>query len=163
MFAVLGSALSAQEVAHLAASVPQTFEPLVAEAQNRFADLMPADQLWSRVSQRLGVDHATARRVTEAVLETLAERIAAGQVEDLIAQLDPVSRSMANPIRASVISGGASETVAMPERRCQAIDRGVIWPIFAASWALIFTGEAVGSAPPRSLPVAVDRARLPPD
>ena len=30
-----------------------------------------------------------ARQVTEAVLETLAERIAAGQVEDLMAQLDP--------------------------------------------------------------------------
>lgn len=33
---------------------------------------------------------AVARLATDAVLETLAERIAAGQVEDLIAQLDPL-------------------------------------------------------------------------
>lgn len=103
VFAVLGSALSAQEVAHLAASLPQTFEPLVAEAQNRFTDLMPADQFWRRVSQRLGVDQAPARRVTEAVLETLAERIAAGQVEDLIAQLDPLLHP---PLRRGLSSAG---------------------------------------------------------
>ena len=103
VFAVLGSALSAQEVAHLAASLPRTFEPLVAEAQNRFTDLMPADQFWSRVGQRLSVDQATARRVTEAVLETLAERIAAGQVEDLIAQLDPLLHP---PLRRGLSSAG---------------------------------------------------------
>src|ERR1700744_2578317 len=34
-FAVLGSALSAQEVAHLAAGLPQPLEPLVAEARAR--------------------------------------------------------------------------------------------------------------------------------
>ena len=31
-----------------------------------------------------------ARRITDAVLETLAERIADGQVEDLITRLDPL-------------------------------------------------------------------------
>jgi uncharacterized protein (DUF2267 family) len=51
---------------------------------------MSADQFWDRVRHRLGLDGTTARQVTEAVLETLAERIAAGQVEDLIAQLDPL-------------------------------------------------------------------------
>jgi uncharacterized protein (DUF2267 family) len=103
VFAVLGRALSAQEVAHLAANLPQTFEPLIAEAQNRLTNLEPADQFWSRVSQRLNVDQATARRVTEAVLETLAERIAAGQVEDLIAQLDPLLHP---PLRRGLSSAG---------------------------------------------------------
>jgi uncharacterized protein (DUF2267 family) len=51
---------------------------------------MPADRFWARVRQRLGVDDTTARLATNAVLQTLAERIAAGQVEDLIAQLDPL-------------------------------------------------------------------------
>jgi uncharacterized protein (DUF2267 family) len=90
VFAALGQALSHEAVAHLAASLPRTFGPLVAEAQGRFWDIMPASQFWAQVGQRLGLDEAAARHVTEAVLETLAERIAAGQDEDLIAQLDPL-------------------------------------------------------------------------
>jgi uncharacterized protein (DUF2267 family) len=90
VFAALGQALSPETVTHLAASLPQTFAPLVAEAQGRFWDIMPATQFWARVGQRLGLDDTAARHITEAVLETLAERIAAGQTEDLIAQLDPL-------------------------------------------------------------------------
>ena len=90
VFAALGRALSPEAVAHLAAALPQTYEPLVAEAQFRYLEIMPADQFWDRVGQPLGLGRAEARQVTEAVLETLAERIAAGQVEDLMAQLDPL-------------------------------------------------------------------------
>src|ERR1700722_4684467 len=90
VFAALGQALSPETVTHLVASLPQTFGPLVAEAQGRFWDIMPAGQFWARVGQRQGLDETAARYVTEAVLETLAERIAAGQVEDLIARLDPL-------------------------------------------------------------------------
>lgn len=106
VFAALGSALSPEVMEHVAAVLPRTFDPLVAEAQNRYVDIMPADEFWRRVGRRLGIDDAAARRVTEAVLETLAERIAAGQVEDLIAQLDPLLHS---PLRrgAASISPGA--------------------------------------------------------
>jgi uncharacterized protein (DUF2267 family) len=90
VFAALGRALSPEAVQHLAAARPQTYEPLVAEAQFRYLEIMPADQFWDRVGQPLGLGRAEARKVTEAVLETLAERIAAGQVEDLMAQLDPL-------------------------------------------------------------------------
>ena len=90
VFSALGRALSPETVAHVAAVLPQTYDPLVAEAQQRYVDIMPAAQFWDRVKQRLGVDGTAARQITEAVLETLAERIAAGQVEDLIAQLDPL-------------------------------------------------------------------------
>ena len=90
VFFALGVALSSEAAGHLAAALPQTFAPLVAEAQRRHLEIMPADQFCERVAGRLGVDHAAARRITEAVLQTLAERIAAGQVEDLIAQLDPL-------------------------------------------------------------------------
>ena len=99
----LGRALDADAVAHLAASLPQTFEPLVAEAQQRFLDIMPADKFWRRVGQRLGLDQTAARRVTEAVLETLAERIAAGVVEDLVARLDPLLHP---PLRRGIASSG---------------------------------------------------------
>jgi len=51
---------------------------------------MAADHFWGRVGQQLSIDQAAARLITEAVLETLAERIAAGKVEDLIPQLDPL-------------------------------------------------------------------------
>jgi uncharacterized protein (DUF2267 family) len=107
VFAALGRALDADAVAHLAGSLPRTFEPLVAEAQQRFLDIMPADEFWRRVGQRLGLDQAPgedrARRVTEAVLETLAERIAAGEVEDLVARLDPLLHP---PLRRGIASPG---------------------------------------------------------
>ena len=108
MFAGLASALSPEAVEHLAAALPQTYEPLVAEAQFRYLEIMPADQFWDRVGQPLGLGRAEARQVTEAVLETLAERIAAGQVEDLMAQLDPLLHP---PLRQGITSAtpGADE------------------------------------------------------
>jgi uncharacterized protein (DUF2267 family) len=41
----------------------------------------------SRVAQRSRIDDASALRVAEAVLQTLAERITAGEVRDLTARL----------------------------------------------------------------------------
>jgi uncharacterized protein (DUF2267 family) len=90
VFSALGRALSADVVAHLAAVLPHSFDPLLAEAQNRYVDIMPASEFWGRVAHRLGASEPAARRITDAVLETLAERIAAGQVEDLITRLDPL-------------------------------------------------------------------------
>jgi uncharacterized protein (DUF2267 family) len=90
VFAALGRALSPEAVGHLASALPQTYDPLVAEAQHRYLEIMPAGQFWDRVGERLGVGRPAARQVTEAVLQTLAERIAAGQASDLMAQLDPL-------------------------------------------------------------------------
>jgi uncharacterized protein (DUF2267 family) len=90
VFAALGRALTPEAVEHLAAALPQTYDPLVAEAQHRYLEIMPASQFWDRVGERLGLGRDAARQVTGAVLQTLAERIAAGQVEDLMAQLDPL-------------------------------------------------------------------------
>jgi hypothetical protein len=105
-----GRALDADAVAHLA----QTFEPLVAEAQQRFLDIMPADEFWRRVGQRLGLDQTAARPVTEAVLETLAERVAADVVEDLVARLDPLLHP---PLRRGIASSGPAAR-RMPLARC---------------------------------------------
>jgi len=109
VFFALGDALSPAEVAHLAESLPRTFDPLVAEAQRRYLDIMPADQFFGRVGLRLGVDDETARKITGAGLETLAARIAAGQVEDLIDQLDPVLHA---PLRRGM--AGAPTAARMP-------------------------------------------------
>ena len=56
MFSALGRALSGVVVSHMTAVLPQSFDPLVAEAQNRYVDIMPAEEFWGRVRQRLGVD-----------------------------------------------------------------------------------------------------------
>jgi uncharacterized protein (DUF2267 family) len=103
VFFALGSALSPEAVAHTAAILSREYDPLLAEAQRRDVDIMPASQFWARVGQQLGVDEATARRITEAVLETLAERIAVGEVEDLITRLDPLLHP---PLRRGVPSSG---------------------------------------------------------
>jgi uncharacterized protein (DUF2267 family) len=53
------------------------------------AEPLPLDDFLRRVADRAGTDVPTARRVAEAVLETLGERIAHGEVEDLAAELAP--------------------------------------------------------------------------
>jgi uncharacterized protein (DUF2267 family) len=53
------------------------------------AEPLPLDDFLRRVADRAGTDVSTARRVADAVLETLGERIAHGEVEDLAAELAP--------------------------------------------------------------------------
>ena len=94
----LAERLPRGEARHILAELPaelkpQTFEPLVTEAQQRFLDMMPADEFWRRVGQRLGLDQTAARPVTEAV----------GVVEDLVARLDPLLHP---PLRLGIASSG---------------------------------------------------------
>jgi uncharacterized protein (DUF2267 family) len=87
VFYALGRAVSPKEIADLAADLPGDFEPLIAEAQGRFAQIVPAEEFLNRVAMRAGLDAPDARRATDAVLETLAERLAGGDIDDLIQQL----------------------------------------------------------------------------
>jgi uncharacterized protein (DUF2267 family) len=87
VFWTLGEALTEKELRDLAAELPQEYRPLVAEAQHAAADVMPAEEYYRRVAERAHVDADTARRATDAVLETLAERIAPGEVDDLLGLL----------------------------------------------------------------------------
>lgn len=112
VFSMFGDALSPEALTHLEASLPQTFIPLLAEARRGFVDMLPAGQFWDRVRAHLDVNGAQARRVTDAVLETLAERIAEGQVEDLVAQLDPL-------LHPPLLRGAAS---AGPQARRMAVE-----------------------------------------
>jgi uncharacterized protein (DUF2267 family) len=100
VFFALGRAVSSDEIADIADELPQDFEPLVAEAQRRFFEVMQAEEFLARVADRTGLDPDGARRATEAVLEVLAERIAGGEVDDLIPRLplalhDPLRRGRA--------------------------------------------------------------------
>jgi uncharacterized protein (DUF2267 family) len=108
--AVLGAmsrALPEREYDHLLARLSKDYAPLLPKAP--VAPTMSTRAFVSRVAQRSRIDDASALRVAEAVLETLAERITAGEVGDLTARIpvrlhgplkrgaaraDPASRKM---------------------------------------------------------------------
>lgn len=87
VFAALARAVDRDELNDLAAELPQDFGPLVAEARRTFFRGVDASTFLAKVGERAGIGADAARRVTEAVLETLAERISTGEVEDLAAVL----------------------------------------------------------------------------
>jgi uncharacterized protein (DUF2267 family) len=87
VFYALGQVVSVDEIADMAVDLSDDFERLVAEAQRRYVDIVPADAFQAKVAERAGLSADGARRATEAALETLAERIAARDVDDLIRQL----------------------------------------------------------------------------
>jgi uncharacterized protein (DUF2267 family) len=68
-----------------------------------------ADAFLQRVADRAAVDLGAARTATDAVLETLGERISAGEVKDLIERLplelhEPLARGVANADKATRMS-----------------------------------------------------------
>jgi uncharacterized protein (DUF2267 family) len=88
VFWALGRQVGADEAADLAAELPQDFAPLVAEATGRFFKTADAETFVAKVAQRARLsDPLDARRIADAVLESLAERISGGEVDDLIAVL----------------------------------------------------------------------------
>jgi uncharacterized protein (DUF2267 family) len=87
VFWTLGETLPEKEVRDLTAELPREYWPLVAEAQHAAADVMPAEEFLKRVAERAGLDPEAARRATDAVLTTLGQRIAPGEVEDLLVLL----------------------------------------------------------------------------
>jgi uncharacterized protein (DUF2267 family) len=87
VFWALGGQVGADEAEALAAELPQDFAPLTAEAQRRFFDTVELETFLAKVAEQMRISEAAARRVAEAVLETLAERISGGEVDDLAARL----------------------------------------------------------------------------
>ncbi|HEY0318075.1 MAG TPA: DUF2267 domain-containing protein [Solirubrobacterales bacterium] len=101
---------------------PDEFEDMVAELPKDYAPLLPrgpyievvgADVFLRHVADRAGIDEDAARRATDAVLETLAERIAGGEVDDLILRL-PVR--LRPPLkRGRERSGGKAQRMSLDE------------------------------------------------
>jgi uncharacterized protein (DUF2267 family) len=85
----LGRALTDDGYAHLVDRLSNDYVPLLPKGPGAGGGL-PADEFMAGVARRLGVSTARAQRVTEAVLETLGERIGPGEVDDLLTQL-PIS------------------------------------------------------------------------
>jgi uncharacterized protein (DUF2267 family) len=67
------------------AELPAGYGPLL--PRGRWVDVADLEELLRRVAEQAGLDRAGARRALEATLETLAERIDGGEVDDLIERL----------------------------------------------------------------------------
>jgi uncharacterized protein (DUF2267 family) len=106
VFAALRRAVDDAELEKLSATLPGGIQALLYDAPE-----LPARAFVQRVQERTGLDPARASRAMEAVLETLGERIAAGEVADLLARL-PVQ--LHEPLRR-----GAK---AFPEARRMSLD-----------------------------------------
>jgi uncharacterized protein (DUF2267 family) len=87
VFVALGAAVAPGELRDMAAQLPRDFEPFLAAAgigRERAADTA---RLVGRAAELAGIDFDQAFRATEAVLQTLAVRISAGEVADLMDQV----------------------------------------------------------------------------
>ncbi|MGC9667669.1 DUF2267 domain-containing protein [Planosporangium sp. 12N6] len=89
VFLALGRALSDEAYAHLVARLSNDYVPLLPKGPGAGGGAS-GDAFLAGVARRAGVNTDLARRATEAVLETLGERIGEGEVDDLLTQL-PVS------------------------------------------------------------------------
>jgi uncharacterized protein (DUF2267 family) len=85
VFIALQRALSPREFADLIAQLPKEFAPLLPAGPD--IDVISADSFIRTMAERAATDADEARRAIEAVLETLAMRIAGGEVDDLRARL----------------------------------------------------------------------------
>ena len=81
----LSRAMSDKEYRDLVGRLSKDYAPLLPKGTEVGA--VPVEGFLARVGELAGVNRPTARRATEAVLATLAERIAAGEVDDLVRRL----------------------------------------------------------------------------
>lgn len=103
VFTALGRAVPEGEFADMRSGLPDDFEPLMMTAPSPPApepdpaaaqpsQAVSLDEFLDRVGRRAGMDREAARRATDAVLETLGERVTGGEIEDIAAQLPPELR-----------------------------------------------------------------------
>jgi uncharacterized protein (DUF2267 family) len=95
VLAALWTAVGPKEFADLASELPNDFQPLLESAElhapprpgpeedPRLGRAMSYDEFIDRVAELAGIDRDEARKATEAVLEALAIRVSAGQINDL--------------------------------------------------------------------------------
>jgi uncharacterized protein (DUF2267 family) len=83
VFELVRLVLLPDEVDALAERLPDEARKLLRESEPRPRPVVSADAFLERVANAARFDHERALRATEAVLETLAERLAPGEVDDL--------------------------------------------------------------------------------
>jgi uncharacterized protein (DUF2267 family) len=147
VFDALGRTVSEDEIDDMAAELPNDFKPLIAEAKRRFVHLLPAEEFWERVADRAALDADSARRATDAVLTTLAERISGGEVDDLISLL-PVE--LHPPLKqGNALSNGVARRLSLDDFLRRIAEREGVTPAEAREHArAVFATlrEAVGES-----------------
>jgi uncharacterized protein (DUF2267 family) len=94
VLATLWTAVGPKEFADMSSQLPGDFVPLLEAAipdapprprdeEPPFVGTLSFDEFLARVAERAGLSRDGARKATEAVLEVLAMRVSAGQVDDL--------------------------------------------------------------------------------
>jgi uncharacterized protein (DUF2267 family) len=107
----LSRSVSTEEFDDIVAELPKSFAPLLPRGAR--VELMPAEEFLRRVAERAGMDAGSALRATNAVLETLAERISGGEVRDLI---DELPQALHEPLRrGDALSNGAARRMSLQE------------------------------------------------
>jgi uncharacterized protein (DUF2267 family) len=92
VFRALARIAPAYEIDDLVDELPHEFEPLVGDIARQVVEgtepeVRTLGEFIDRIRRRADLDRVEAERAAEAVLETLAERLAAGEVDDLEAVL----------------------------------------------------------------------------
>jgi uncharacterized protein (DUF2267 family) len=139
----LARAVSDEEWSDLLAVLPREYVPLLPKGPD--IELLPTEAFVSRVAERAGLDPGSARRATDAVLETVPERIADGEVDDLALLLDFPLRE---PLRrGKERSPGPARRMPLETFLAHVAEREGVDPLVALSHApAVFTTlrEAVG-------------------
>ena len=97
VFVALARLVRRQEISDMLAELPADYAPLLEGAAQRTRDpaapeVLSFEQFLRRVADRAALYPAAVRPAAEAVLETLAERIAGGEVDDIAEYLPPELR-----------------------------------------------------------------------
>jgi uncharacterized protein (DUF2267 family) len=130
VFVALSRALEPEYFKALLGELSKDFRPLTEKARR------PANQpreFLRRVADRTGLDDERALVVTEAVLETLAERIAGGEVDDLATELPRELRPALE--RGKGRSGGQGRKMSLDEFLTLVAERAGIPPDHAGDYA----------------------------
>jgi uncharacterized protein (DUF2267 family) len=150
----LARLVSGDEIAGLATALPADYEPLVGEALRRRRDPaapepMPLEDFLGSAASRATLDRSAAERAVEAVLETLAERIAGGQVDDLAGVLPEGLRPALERGRAR--SGGRPQRLTLPDFVARIAEREGTAPDEAGSHARAVFATLREALPPKEL------------
>lgn len=87
VLAVAAQAIAPSEFDDVVSELPKDYDLVLPRGPH--TDVMPARAFFERVADRTALDLEGARRATDAVLDAIAARIAGGEVDDLIARLEP--------------------------------------------------------------------------
>jgi uncharacterized protein (DUF2267 family) len=111
VFTALARSVSDHEFADMVAELPRDFDPLLPEGPA--VEVLSIEEFLQEVADRAGLEPEAARRAADAVLETLAERIAGGEVADLINELPRELQPALE--RGNALSHGAARKMSLDE------------------------------------------------